>query len=317
MNPAGPGPARIGETLDRAISVYVRHFVPLFAILAIVTVPVAIVQALTQPDLSSLIREVGQSAALPAGDVAGRARLARELGATGPASAWSALIILLSAVFSPLAATALIRFVSAVVAGAPLTVGAAYRGALARWLPQLVVGVAFVGLTFVVTFAIGLAAVLLFVVVALIAAGSKGAAAIVGVVIFLGVGLVFAIVAAPIYLAWQQAAVSIAIEETNPVRAIGNGLRRTFDRRWFRRSLLVALAIGAISVISGIAFLTVGALFEVVFHVGPLAVLIASLGQIATQGLVLVFVVLYARDVRIRREGVDLLFAAGDAPQPT
>jgi hypothetical protein len=314
--PTDARPNTIGEILDRAIATYVRRFLPLFVILAVIAVPVAIVQTLAQPGVSHAVDLFTQMTRLAPGDVAGRTRILGEIQRGGAAPSGPVMLMyLVQFLLLPLANTALIVFVAQTVDGAAVTVGSAYRVALTRWLPQLGVALGYLGFAIV----IGLAVFIVTIVVALAVSGiallSKGAAIVIGIVLALVYVAALVVTIALGNVAWLMSTISVAIEDPNPVRAIGRGMRRTLDRTLLKRTIGAALAVIAVDWFGTLALLAAGAAVTLVVHVELVYTVIASCGGIVIGGLCTVFILFYMRDVQLRREGLDLLLAAG-APPP-
>jgi hypothetical protein len=306
----------VGEILDRAISTFVRRFIPVFAIIAIAAIPTALLQLTAEPALAHLNDLVGQLSRLPPGDTYGRNHLLLYGFSDVNFGSIAAVFLIGPIVLYPFARTALIVYANAAVAGVPVTIAAAFRPALARWLPQNIVA-----LTFVVfgTVAFVVIVVFLAVLLLLITVAAGGRNAIVGTgAIIVGVPCLFAAIVAYALLnvAWELASISVAIEDPNPFRAIGHGLRRTFDRQLRRRTLGVALAYVAIELIGTAALAGAGALLATLTHVRVVNDLATAIAQIVIIGVLAMFMVAYARDVRLRREGLDLLLAARDGTPP-
>ncbi|MBV9438490.1 MAG: hypothetical protein JOZ24_00710, partial [Candidatus Eremiobacteraeota bacterium] len=73
-------PLGAGELLDRAVSLYVRRFVAIVAVLAVVTIPVLILGAIEQPDPSETFSDIAKVLSSTGDRAASRAaaqRLAR------------------------------------------------------------------------------------------------------------------------------------------------------------------------------------------------------------------------------------------------
>jgi len=307
-------PSSIGEILDRAIVTYVRRAVPLFVILALVAIPAGIVGAAAQPSFAHIINTIGQLSALPPSDTIGRARVMHDLDRYVAPSGWMMLFYLVEFVIYPLSRTALIVFAAHFLDGAAPTIAAAYRLALRRWIPQLIVSIAFIGIALVLGTALvvagGAAALAVFVAGLL----SRAAAIVAGALVALVVIAAVVVVVALTYIAWLMASVSVAIEDGNPVRAVGRGLRRTLDRPLLRRTLAVALAVVALDWFGSLAILAFAALTQYFTHVMLLYAVVAACAGILLDGLRTVFVLIYMRDVQLRREGSDLLLAAAAPP---
>jgi hypothetical protein len=308
-------PSSIGEILDRAISTYVRRFVPLFIILALIAIPAGILGAFTSPSITHLVETFNQMSALPPADAIGRARVMREFNRSAAPTGWLAVFYLVELIVYPLARTALIVFAAETLDGMSPTIGAAYRQALRRWLPQVVVALAFIGIALVIGVGLsitgGVAVLAVFAVALLSRITAIAVGIALGIVVF---ALIIAIVAMG-YTAWLMASVSVAVEDGNPVRAIGRGLRRTLDRPLLKRTFAVALAIVALDWFGSVAIISFAGLVEFFSHLTLLYGIIAACAGILLDGLRSVFVLLYMRDIALRREGSDLLLAAA-APAP-
>ncbi len=184
-----------------------------------------------------------------------------------------------------------------------------------RWLPQIIVGLAFTGVALalgIAFFIVGGAAALAVVVVGL---ASRGLALVAGIILGLIVLLAAIAVVALAYAAWLMASVSVAIEDPNPFRAIGRGLRRTLDRPLLRRTFAVALAVVALDWFGALAIISFAGIVAYFSHMLLLYAVIAACAGILLDGLRTMFVLLYMRDVALRREGSDLLLAA-NTPSP-
>ena len=62
---------------------------------------------------------------------------------------------------------------------------------------------------------------------------------------------------------------------------------------------------------ASLLFAAVGLILAALTHVPPVSFAILGLGQILVEGLLAVFVVVYATDIRVRREGLDLVAMTG------
>jgi hypothetical protein len=307
-------PSSIGEILDRAIATYVRRALPLFVILALVAIPAGIVGAAAQPSFTHIINTIGALSALAPSDAIGRARVMHDLDRYVAPSGWMMLFYVVEFVVYPLSRTALIVFAAQFLDGAAPTIAAAYRLGVRRWIPQLIVSIAFIGIALVLGTALvvagGAAALAVFVAGLLSRAAAIAAGALVALVVVAAVIVVVALT----YIAWLMAGVSVAIEDGNPVRAVGRGLRRTLDRPLLRRTIAVALAVVALDWFGSLAILSFAGLTAYFTHLRLLYAIVAACAGILLDGLRTVFVLIYMRDVQLRREGSDLLLAAAAPP---
>ena len=308
-------PSTIGEILDRAIATYVRRFVPLFVILALIGIPLGILGALSSPGLTHVFELFNQMSALPPGDIAGRAKIVNDFNRAAAPGGLLARFYLLELLLYPLARTALVIFAAQTLDGAAPTVGEAYRAALGRWLPQTAVGIAFIGIGLVLAAMFAVTGGFIALTVFAVALLSRVAGVVAGVIVGLVVVAAVIVVVAMTYIAWLMASVSVSVEDPNPVRAIGSGLRRTFDRPLLRRTLGVALAVVALDWFGSLAILSFSGVVEYLTHLTILYAIISACAAILLDGVRTTFVLLYMRDVKLRREGSDLLLAAA-APSP-
>ena len=310
-------PSSVGEILDRAISTYMRRFLPLFVIAGLVAIPIAVFESLASPGLSHLVDTITALSRIPPNHPAETAKVMQDFqrgtGAAGPL----ALMYAAHIVLGPLATTALVIFAAATLDDTPVTVGSAYRAALPRWLPQIVAGVAFLVLAGVAMTVVTVAAVI----VGFMIAGIYALAHFAGVALAVILAVVFVLAvffaAALGNVAWLMATVTIALDDPNPFRAVGSGLRRMLDKTLFRRTAGVALAILAIEWFGALAFLSFSAVIAFATHSDIVSAIISSAGSVVIAGVCMILVLVYLRDLQLRREGADLLLLAtsGTAPQ--
>ena len=304
-------PLGAGELLDRAVTLYVRRFVAIATVLALITVPLLLLQALVAPgafrvggDLLDIMRAGGNAA--KSSDVL--ARMVRDTQFTGPAAA----VTLGGMLVRLLMWNALVAVIAGAYAGIAVSPGAAYALALRRWLPQLLVGLAFFVLAVVALIPVGVLYVaIIAAVVGLTVAKLQIAAIVLGILLGLAfIGLLFAVLAW-LLMAYELASVAVVTESPSPVGAVASGLRRAFGRgtRW--RTLIAGLAYLALVYGASIPAATVGLLLGALTHQPLLAAAVSAVASVLVQGLLGAFVVVYATDVRVRREGLDLAALAG------
>lgn len=307
-------PLSVGEILDRAITAFVRNLVPLFALLGTIAVPIAIITALAAPQTASLLDAFGQLTRVAPGDTDGIQRVLRQLNLASRPSGWSGLVLLLTFLGYPYARTAFLMYVNTLGDGVRMSIPAALRGALGRLVPQLVVE-----LGVIVVFVVAMIAVFIVTFIGALAIGGvslvgRTLAIVLGVVLgTVLVGLLLALFVW-IYMAWEFAIVGVAVEDPNPIRAIGRALRRTFDRALIWRTLLVGFALVIIETVGGLVFGAAGVAAVAVLHAPVLQAFLVAVGRIVLDGLQMLFVFFYVRDVRVRREGLDLVRAISAEP---
>ncbi len=302
-------PLGAGELLDRAVTLYVRRFVAIAAVLAAITVPLLLLQAVVSPgafrigdDLLQILQAGGNAS--KSGDVL--ARMARD-------SQFTPSLILLFAggtLVRLLMWNALVAVISAAYAGVALSFGAAYALALRRYVPQLAVGLIFFGVVLVALVPVGLVYFgIVAAVIALSLAKLHAVAVVAGILLALAFVVFLAAVAAWVLMAYELASVAVVTESPNPVAAVASGLRRAFGRgtRW--RSLVAGLAYIALVYGASLPAAAVGLLLGALTHQPLLAAAVSAVASVLLQGLLGAFVVVYATDVRVRREGIDLTAA--------
>ncbi len=303
-------PLGIGEILDRAVTVFVRHFAVIVFILALVAVPLAIVQYAASPSTDSFFTDLQRALNVPPGHTAERDAILRELSAKNRVGAVTFLIVLVAGVLGALASTACTIAIAQAYRGGVPSVREVYREALRRWLPQLAAILIFVGVAVVV--------VIIEIIVIALAAVAVVALSSVSRIAGIALGIPVALVVIPgyflsivcLYFVAQMTSVSIALEEPNPIRGIAHGVRRTLAPAVFWRSALVGTIAFAVSLIGALVLLSIGGVLAALTHFSALAPVVSVVGGLAINGLVATFLVVYATDVRVRREGYDLELAA-------
>jgi hypothetical protein len=303
-------PLGVGEILDRAVTLFVRRFAVLILILALVAIPVAVLQYASAPSTADWLTGIQRVLALPPGHVQEQREILRELSQKNQVGALGVFFIVLGAVLGALSTTACMIGVAQAYAGKLPSVREVYRQAVRRWPAQLVAGAAYMGIGFVLSIALGFAIVAVAFAVAALAHSSRLAATLVGIALGLLVLAVFIGGFVLLYFAAQMTLAAIALEEPNPIRGIAHGLRRTLSPAIFGRTMLVATVLFGVSTIGSLILLGIASTASVLTHLTALYPVIAVTGGLALNALMTTFVVLYAYDVRVRREGYDLAVAA-------
>jgi hypothetical protein len=307
-------PLGIGEILDRAVTLFVRRFAVLVLILALVAIPIAIVQYATAPSMAGMLADFQRVLALPPGHPEEQRTILRQLSQKSQIGAAGALLVLLSAMLSALSTTACMIGVAEAYSGKLPSVREVYREAFRRWLAQLAAGAAYMGIAFVLTIVLGLVVFVAALAVGALAVVSRVAAAVVGIPVGIAVLAGFFAGVVLLYLAAQMTLVAIALEEPNPIRGIAHGLRRTLSPAIFWRSLLVATVVFSVSLAGSLILVGIASTLSLLTHLSALYPVIAVIGGVALNALLTTFVVIYGFDIRVRREGYDLAVAAQSGP---
>lgn len=306
-------PLRIGEILDRAVTLFVRRFAVLVLILALVAIPIAICQYIAQPQMTGFIEDLQRVLAAPPGQQQDRREVLTQLIAHNRVGQSGLALIVAAVILGTLSSTACIIAVAQSYAGKVPSVREVYRAALRRWLAQLVALGFFVVLAFAIF--IGLLIIVFFIALSVgaLTAASRTAALFVGIPAGIILAFVMFALIALMYFATQMSLISIALEDANPIHGIATGLRRTLGAPIFWRSLLVATIVFAVAGIGQLLIVSIAGALSVATHVSALYPVLAVVGGIVLNALVTTFIVIYAVDIRVRREGYDLALAAHES----
>jgi hypothetical protein len=298
-------PLGIGEILDRAVNLSIKHFLPLLFIYIAYGIPFAIAAYVFTVRYTTLL----QSFATP--------RASQALPAIPPELILTIFVLVIVFFLTyPLPTAALIESTSAFYLGRTSSFGQAYRVAFERYgqmllltLLYLVVAIALYIVVAIVLFLLGLGIVL-------IATASKAVAIALGIV--LGIAGVAAVVALfmIVSLMLQVGYFTCVIERAPSVAAFRLAVKRTLSGIGVKRTLLVGLVYVAISIgigiVSGAGQLTVaGLLHGITGTIVSLAY--AAILRVLVAVLVTVFLAIFYFDLRVREEGLDLEIAAARA----
>jgi hypothetical protein len=303
-------PLGAGELLDRAVTLYVRRFVVIVAVLAIVIVPILLLDVVVSPgslrvtdDLMGLLQAGGNVAKVKAATAA----ITRDSRWTGPA-----LTLSVGSVFvRVLMWNALLCVIASAYSGVHTGLPQAYRLAVRRWLPQLVVMMVWVVLGIIAAVPL----LLLYVLIILAVVGVSFAhvtvlTVILGLVLGLGYLALAVTVFAWIMMTYELATVAVVTETGNPVTAVETALRRGFARTTRWRTVVAGLVLIAVLYGGSIPAAAIGAVAAALAHQPLLTVAVSGVASIVLEGLIAAFVVVFATDVRVRREGLDLAVLA-------
>jgi hypothetical protein len=294
-------PLGFGEIFDRAVTLYIKNFVPFAGIVMVLVVPLAIAQYVldlsSQPQFDAMIRifrHPNQAASQHIPTI------------FDSPSSIAVLIVSIFIAYTiwPFALNAVAVGVARLYRNRPVEFRACYEAVLRRWLPM----VAMMGLELVVLLAWYFAVILVVVGIALagtfLAAAWLPLAFLTPVVIVLATIVIFASLA-PLFVALTFAMYSVVIEERSVGAAFVLGFARVFNRSEFWRAVLFAIASGA--VVGGasmvIGFLAIVAMFA---HLTILEVIVESLARAAIAPFGVVLLAIYYFDVRIRHEAFDI-----------
>jgi hypothetical protein len=308
-------PLGAGELLDRAVTLFVRDFVPIVTVLAVVIVPVVVLQALVAPKSGHVFTDLGRvfsAAGNRDATEAATAALARD----GGSNVLQFLLTAISGVGRLLMWSAVISLIATAYAGSRATFGQAYRVGLQRWLPQLVVGLAFLVLAMIAAVPLLISYLLVTILIIALAGLHQTIAAVVlgvigAVIVFGG----FTVLLSWLFMMYELAAVAVVTETANPIEAIGIALRRGFARGMRVRTIVGGLVVFVVNYAGTLPVLAVALTLTALTHIDVLYFAVLGVGSVLLEGIVAAFVVVFAVDVRVRREGFDIL-AAEPPPVP-
>ncbi len=295
-------PLGFGEIFDRAITLYIRNFVPFAAIVMVLIVPSAILQYLvdraSQPDFQFFLRVLRHPAAARAPHVPTLFQ--------SPALVLASLaLMLLTYLVWPFALNAVAVGVARLYRNRAVDFRACYDVVLRRWLQ--IVGM--IAIDFLLL--LGWYMAVLLVVIAVTFAVAAFAAVAPQMVIAFGfaAGLIGIVVllptVAPLLVALTFAMYSVVIEERAVIASLVLGFARVFNRREFWRSVLFAVAAGAV-VLGGSAVFSIVGIVAALVHLPSVEAIVESLGRAVFAPFGVVLLAIYYFDVRIRLEAFDL-----------
>ncbi|MFZ0032359.1 MAG: hypothetical protein WAK84_10845, partial [Candidatus Cybelea sp.] len=266
-------PLGFGEIFDRAVTLYIRNFLPFAAIVAVLIVPLAILQYVL--DLSSQ----------PEFDAMLRILIHPKLASTTPIPSIfnspltiAVFAVLLFATYAvwPFALNAVAVGVARLYRNRPVEFRACYEIVLRRWL-QVVAMIGIDLLILLCWYVIVFIVVMIFAGILSYFAFGVGAV-FVGVLIGLIGFLVLLPSLAPILVSLTFAMYSTVIERRPVIESVGLGFERVFNRAEFWRALLFSLAAFAVMFAGSTIFGFIG-LIAAVAHLPLLQALIESLAR--------------------------------------
>jgi len=295
-------PLGFGEIFDRAVTLYIRNFVPFAAIVMVLILPSAVLQYLidraSQPEFAAFIRIIEHPEAA-------RAEPMPSAFNSPLFVAVFAALLLLTYVVWPFALNAVAVGVARLYRNRPVDFAACYEVVLRRW--RQILGL--VAIDFLVLLGWYVAAVVL---VVLVVIAITAFATISPQFVFwfgFGAGIV-GITAllpsvAPLIVALTFAMYAVVIEERGAIESLVLGFARVFNRKEFWRAVLFSLAAGAV-VVAGSSVFSILGMLAAFAHLPSVEAIVESLGRAVVAPFGVVLLAIYYFDVRIRREAFDL-----------
>jgi len=311
-------PLGLGEMLDRAVTLCVRHFALFSLIFVVYAIPVAILQYFGTADQAKMwgpLTDILRAQA--AGKSIDPSALSKAFSQSPVLNVWTGLWLVTLIFVSPLPTIALIDAAANLYLGASITFERAYRTALDRWLPVIGINLLYVacgtGLYIVVFFVVFIVALGLFAIVKIAGAAAIAIAVILGIVVSLGLcaaGLL-------VVLSVQISYFGCVVEKMPFITAFSRGISRVFVGAALRRSLLAGLAYVAILIgISLVSVVGVSLLFGLLKS-NVAGTIYETIVRVATAAFTTAFLTIFYFDLRVRSEGLDLQVAAGGEALPS
>lgn len=295
-------PLSLGELLDRAVTLCVRHALTFALIFLVFIVPFTIFQTLALPDQGAMWTQL-LDLARSGGKVMPHAGAVPANPAFSPLTG---LVIAAFWLFSPLSYAALIVATSHAYLEGSASFGMGYRRALRVW-PRLigVAGLYFLAVTAAMT-AITLVGIVIGVVAAMLAHVVMPLGIIFGVVF--GGAFVLALLALGLVtsIACYLSLYTCILEDAPITAAFMRGLQRGFGHGNFLRSLCAALALSVVSIGVTLVSMAGAVLLFGLFHSVLLGQVFSALIQVPAVVFMVAFMALYYYDLRVRNEGFDL-----------
>jgi len=91
------------------------------------------------------------------------------------------------------------------------------------------------------------------------------------------------------------------------VTAVGTALRRSFAPGMKLRTIVGGMVVFVVSQVGTLPIVGLGILASTTTHIDALYFAILGAGSVLLEGVVAAFVIVFAVDVRVRREGLDLV----------
>jgi len=287
----------IGEIFDRAVTMYVRHFVVFTLIVLTLLVPIGILDYFVTNRSTSQLSQFIAQITHPG---------VRNSLLYSPSQLWAIFgVALLTLLLAPFTNNAVAVGVAAIYAGRTPTYAGGYERVLRRWAPLL--GTALLcGLILVATyFAVALGTFIVVFTATLLAFAARFLTvifAIVGLVMLVAIIVLFVL----LVMCCAFALYASTIEASSPATAIGEAFRRLLNRREIGKATLISLAYLAIQIGALVIGATAGALLLTFLHSSIVELAVETAINAAVTAFVTILLATYYYDVRTRSEGLDL-----------
>src|SRR5581483_6009884 len=291
-------PLGFGELFDRAITLYIRNFVPFVGIVAVLLVPGAILQFVLGSSQSQQLTDTWKIMQHPGTQP--------PVPPPFPFSGVMLAVLIVGGLITIIAQPFVLNAVAAGVArlygGERVEFRACYEMSLRRW--PAVLGLLLLEFALFIAAYIGL--VLFFFLAVAIGVGLAAVSKALGVFIaILAVPILFAIVLAfvLILVAFSFAMYAVVFEEKGAFSAMSSAFGRILNKYEWWRAVLVAICAGLI-VLTGTSIVSILALAALFVKQIWLYVILNSVANGVVTPFSIVLFAVYYFDVRVRREGL-------------
>jgi hypothetical protein len=301
-------PLSLGELLDRAVTLCVRHALTFALIFLVFIVPFMIVQAFALPDQTAALNQLVDM-------VRSGGKVIPRAGTDASAPALTFVWLGVFWLFSSLSYAALIVATSRAYLEGSASFAAAYRLALRFWPRLIALTLLYVLAAAVVLMAASIIGVVILAIAMLLSRALVPLGIIFGVIVGGAFALAVIALALVAMIAGYLMCYALVLEGASIAGAFVRGLQRAFGRGNLLRSLGAGLALAAVSFGFTILVMVVTFALLGIFHSALVGQLLGALVQAPVIAFFFAFLTLFYYDLRVRNEGFDLRVDAA-APAP-
>ncbi len=296
-------PLGFGEIFDRAITLYIKNFIPFVGIVCVLILPLAVIQYFLDLGAAPQWDQTMRILEHPNAPVSSAPVVPYIFTSPLYLSMFVLLLLVLWGLW-PFALNACTIGVARLYRGRRVEFETCYRASLRRW--PAVLGLLVVeGAIFVGWYVLFLIAVFVSVALTTVLFNVWVPAGVIAALFALVLNLALLIGLAPLVVALTFAMNAIVVEEQPVFASIALGFSRVFNRQEFWRAMLFSFAVGAI-LMGASAVTSIFVFAAMMLHWIVAEVVVTSLFRAAFTPFGIVLMAVYYFDVRIRREGYDL-----------
>jgi hypothetical protein len=307
-------PLSLGEQMDRAVTLCVRNAVLLALIYLAFGVVAGVLKAYGSNDEAKIVGGMIDLIRSHEGKAVTSKELANVLhpqsALNGFTAAWWGVTVFVA----PLMQAALMFAASSLYIGKGVTFGSAYVRGLRSWLPFIGVGTLYCavgGVIYVIVLIAGIAGALA---VGLLWEASHPFGVFLGVFAAVAGMLIVLTLGVLLWFSLNISFFACVVERIGFMHSFVRGLQLVFSSVGLRRSLVAALALGAVSCgIAVVGILGAGMIYGIL-RSNVVAIVFTTLLQLVGVGFTTMFFAVFYYDMRVRREAFDLQQEIAQAP---